>query len=949
MARASCLSLSWFGFTGRAFVAAVKSTLLGVLVLMALGAPSHAFAGTTTTTLTVTSGGNAVTTVPAKTVVTLTATAKAGTTPVKVGQVNFCDAAATHCTDIHILGTQQLTSAGTAILKFVPGIGSHSYKAVFLGTTSETKSSSSLSSLTVTTTATGKSQTTTTLSASGTPADYTLTATVTGYPIPGLTASPTGTVSFLDTTYGNNELGSANLGTGTQELSWAAIQTPLTAYYPTGLAVADFNGDGIPDVATFNRSTDGGNGSITVLLGNGDGTFITLAASPSTGYLPRAITAGDFNGDGIPDLAVVSLNGVTILLGNGDGTFNAAPSPSIVPGTQFIDIVAADFNGDGIEDLAVLSEGDYGNTIPSVTILLGNGDGTFVPMGTSTPTSESSFDFSYQLAAGDFNGDGKVDLAVADGGSNKSNGELVVLLGNGDGTFRQPISEGARNQIAVAVADFNGDGKADLVAYNWVSSEILILLGNGSGGFGYGNSQEYPISGVSGVVVADFNGDGKPDVAVMSNFKAPVVLLGNGDGTFTTAASPAYNGDLILQAAAGDFNGDGLSDLAAVWDGLTVELTQQTPTATATLSGISVPPNSGVHQVEASYPGDTNYDPSDSTTVGISQPPPVVTLSATSLSYGNQEVGTTSASQQVTLTNTGLSTLVIASMTVTGADASSFVFANNCGTTLASGASCTTHGHFTPSGGGALTAAITITDNASGSPQSITLNGTGTNTTVSLSASSLSFGTNEVGTSSVSQHVLLTNTGSATLFITSITETGADASSFVVAWNTTTPTPEACGPTLAAAASCLIHGHFTPTAAGALTATVTIADSASGSPQIIALTGTGENAGSTTVSLSATSVSFGPQAVGTASASQSVTLTNTGSSTLYFAGVSVTGVDASSFDFASSCGSSVAVGGSCLIHGHFTPAATGALTAALTIADSAAGSPQTIALSGTGR
>jgi hypothetical protein len=217
--------------------------------------------------------------------------------------------------------------------------------------------------------------------------------------------------------------------------------------------------------------------------------------------------------------------------------------------------------------------------------------------------------------------------------------------------------------------------------------------------------------------------------------------------------------------------------------------------------------------------------------------PPIATLSAKSISFPNVGSGGSSASQSVTLTNTGALPLSITSISVTGANASSFVFANSCRSILAGGANCTIHGHFTPATPGPLTAAITISDNATGSPQSIALSGTGlTPGKASLSASSLSFGTVRVGSGSASKSVTLTNTGGTRLPISSIAVTGADASSFVFGNN--------CGLNLAAGASCSIHGHFTPTTTGALNATVTITDNAVGSSQSItqsiALTGTGQ-------------------------------------------------------------------------------------------------------------
>jgi len=351
---------------------------------------------------------------------------------------------------------------------------------------------------------------------------------------------------------------------------------------------------------------------------------------------------------------------------------------------------------------------------------------------------------------------------------------------------------------------------------------------------------------------------------------------------------------------------------------------------------------SGANSVTATFSGSKTYPASTSSIVTVTVTEtgaPAVTLSATSLSFGSIKPGATSASQSVTLTNTGTGPLTITSIAVTGADASSFVFANSCGTSVAAGANCAIHGHFTPATTGALTAAVTITDNASGSPQSIALSGTGlTPPAVSLSANSLTFAGERVGVTSASQSVTLTNTGTGPLAITSIAVTGTDASSFGFA--------NSCGTTVAAGANCTIHGHFTPAATGALTAAVTITDNASGSPQSITLSGTGLTPPA--VSLSANSLTFAGEPVGVTSASQSVTLTNTGTGPLAITSIAVTGADASSFVFANSCGTSVAGGASCTIHGHFTPAATGALTAAVTITDNASGSPQSIALSGTG-
>jgi hypothetical protein len=595
--------------------------LLGAMLLA--GLPAGATGTATTTTLAVTSGGSAVTTVTSGSVVTLTATVMAGTTPVNPGQVKFCDAKAAHCEDIHIVGTAQLTKAGTATFKFRPGVGSHSYKAVFVGTKSNAGSTSGTAVLTVT--HTGLYPTETAIAQSGGPGNYTLTATVGGTgPL-----VPTGTVSFLDTSNGNALLGSATLGAGAGINFLNSSNPATTGAGPRAIAVGDFNGDGVPDLATAN---DTDFGTVTILLGNGDGTFTATATSPVTEVYAYSIAVGDFNGDGIPDLAVANLCGddptcrsagtVTILLGNGDGTFTAtATSPAT--GNSPVSIAVGDFNGDGILDLAVAN-----NDSNSVTVLLGNGDGTFTATATSPATGQNPF----SIAVGDFNGDGIPDLAVVNQCGNNGpcapNGTVTVLLGNGDGTFTATAVNPATGSQprSIVAADFNGDGIPDLAVVNFGPygdpvGSVTILLGNGDGTFAA--TAAIPTSGKPFyIAVGDLNGDGIPDLAVSitcstvaaceSSDGTVTVLLGNGDGTFTPAtATPATTGYCCLSIAVGDFNGDGIPDLAVTdADNDTVEvLLTETQTATAS-GGVAVAP--GAHQVVASYPGDSDYDASTS-------------------------------------------------------------------------------------------------------------------------------------------------------------------------------------------------------------------------------------------------------------------------------------------------------------------------------------------------
>jgi urease beta subunit len=320
---------------------------------------------------------------------------------------------------------------------------------------------------------------------------------------------------------------------------------------------------------------------------------------------------------------------------------------------------------------------------------------------------------------------------------------------------------------------------------------------------------------------------------------------------------------------------------------------------------------------------------------------PAVSLSASSLAFGNQMLNITSAAQSVKLTNSGNAALTIGSIALTGANASSFSISNNCGASLASGANCTIQVTFLPLTAGSFTASITLTDSAANSPQSVALSGTGSNSTlaVSLSASSLAFGNQALNTTSAAKAVTVTNTGSAALTIGSIALTGANASSFSISNN--------CGASLASGANCTIQVKFVPLTAGSLTASITLTDSAANSPQTVALSGTGTSS-TVAVSLSATSLAFGNQALNTTSAAKAVTVTNTGSAALTIGSIALTGTNASSFSISNNCGTSLASGANCTIQVKFVPSTAGSLTASITLTDSAANSPQTVALSGTG-
>ena len=507
----------------------------GLIVIMSLSARQVAKAAnppsSTTTTLAMASSGNAVASggsVASGSEVTLTATVTAGSIKLTIGQVNFCDATATYCTDIHLLGTAQLTSAGTAVFRFHPGIGSHSYKAVFAGTPNGATVYSGSISNTVMLTVTGLFPTTTAIAASGSAGDYSLTATVTGLVNSSSMSAPTGTVSFLDTSNNNAVLATPSLGNAVFAPALVNVSNPQTGNEPEAIVAGDFNGDGNLDLAVGINEIGQ---SVSILLGDGTGNFTAVTKSPITAA-GSPVLVQDFNGDGIPDLLLSDLNGsITILLGNGDGTFTMAPGSPFSTNYGVYPIVAADFNGDGIPDLAIAG-GYY------LTIWLGNGDGSFteVPITSSSLYDAEDWD---SMVTGDFNGDGIPDLAVHDLTINQS---VTILLGNGDGTFSQKSSYtlstvSAGSATSLTIGDFNGDGKLDLAVPVYGSSgSLAILLGNGDGTFYSASGSPVAVEDwPNRVAVGDFNGDGIPDIFVAAQTSGQTlnILLGNGDGTFT--------------------------------------------------------------------------------------------------------------------------------------------------------------------------------------------------------------------------------------------------------------------------------------------------------------------------------------------------------------------------------------------------------------------------------
>jgi uncharacterized repeat protein (TIGR01451 family) len=383
-------------------------------------------------------------------------------------------------------------------------------------------------------------------------------------------------------------------------VDFAQAKTYPVGTSPSAVVVGDFNGDGKLDLAVVNS----GSNNVSILLGNGDGTFQAAKNFDVGGADPTSIAVADLNRDGKLDLVVAipgnipapattfptcTQSSVNLLLGNGDGTFQAARR-AVTVDSAGLSVIAGDLNGDGRTDLVVLrTQIDPACPAPGGSVFLGNGDGSF--------QAEKSIAASAPVLVGDFNGDGKADLLASES----------ILLGNGDGTFQPPLALPSLPSCGrfcreisrdFATGDFNGDGKLDIALARGSKScldacsafpvffDTIIMLGNGDGTFQTATSVG---SGGSFLLSGDLNGDGKVDlIAAPTVFNGSSLFylhLGKGDGTFPTqftfdiGSGPGY-------LLAADLNGDKLPDIVAAdptENALTVML-NTSPTSGADLS-----------------------------------------------------------------------------------------------------------------------------------------------------------------------------------------------------------------------------------------------------------------------------------------------------------------------------------------------------------------------------
>jgi len=470
----------------------------------------------------------------------------------------------------------------------------------------------------------------------------------------------------------------------------------------SNIATADLNNDGNLDIVEAGGGTGVG---ITVLLGSSHGALGSpISTAVGCGQANRGgvnyVAVGDVTGDGKADV-VANMNNsgggcpnneVAVLAGSGNGKFKKPVYYSTGVTVQSYAVTLADFNGDGKLDIVV------SNADGSLSVLLNKGKGIY---GAATVIPAASGSGAGNMVIGDFNKDGKIDIAIAAS-------EIYLLLGNGDGTFKAPISTPSPiNPVALTSGDFNKDGKLDLALTSWnTGGALTIFAGNGDGTFTVGTTYDfgpweacYPSGGANPywIGAADLNQDGTLDLAIAvqitncgteysgeNSWGSALVYTGNGDGTFKLDIGPWLGGYQNSGIALGDFNNDGMIDMAVA--------------------------------------GNAGWTSQDWVTIMQNNTQPV-SVSPLAMTFKAQTVGSNSTAQTVVVTNDEKTSLAITKVALDGPDPGDFVLKNGCGSSLLTGANCTLTVTFKPTATGKRMATVSITDGAG--TQTVSLTGTG--------------------------------------------------------------------------------------------------------------------------------------------------------------------------------------------------------------------------------
>jgi hypothetical protein len=587
----------------------------------------------------------------------------------------------------------------------------------------------------------------------------------TGFPQFGTTQNGTGGVPSFVTGDFNGDGNPDLLGTGETTASQPALSTklgdgkgnftqgPLSPMVVTGefgIQTADMNGDGKLDALTLgNASSSNATPSVHVYLGNGDGSF-QAGATYTLPVTPSNMAVADVNNDGKPDVVIVSTSGVYVLLNNGDGTLASAKLIDSTPTTAAVAAIA-DLNGDGKPDLVVLQDGNFFSSPPvpgNVLVYLGNGDGTFGAAATYLANTYSDGG----LALADVNGDGKIDILATTGtysSGGVTNSVLDVLLGNGDGTFQTPVTTTQDDQVPfltdIAVGDFNQDGKLDVAQGDCCGlGNTYIFFGNGDGTFQAPVALGVGLSSTS-LIVEDVNGDKYPDLLLASTGELlpDVLVLLNLYGanltaqpvgtTATLTASPTTataGTPVALTAVVKETSGSGVPTGTVTFLDGTATLGTGALDATGTAAYNATALAAGTHSLTASYGGDANNAGSTSAvvTVTINAAPTIaatsttLTASPTSATAGTPvaltaAVKETSGSGVPTGTVTFLDgTTTLGTGTLNGAGTATY----NAGALAAGTHTLTANYGGDASNASSTSSAITVTINAAPAPATFT-------------------------------------------------------------------------------------------------------------------------------------------------------------------------------------------------------------------------------------
>lgn len=564
---------------------------------------------------------------------------------------------------------------------------------------------------------------------------------------------------------------------------------PAGSPYATGelesnsVLTGDLNGDGRDDLVTVNADY-----SYSVFLANADGSLTPTLGNPFSTGSTYALsgTLVDFTDDGNLDLAIATNNEVIVRPGNGAGGFGAA-LPTINTVVNGEDITSGLVNDDDIPDLVVA-----GWSTDRVSILFGNGSGGI--LGTTSLATAAG---PVSVAVADFTGDGLGDIATANLGG-QSGQATTVLINTADGFFDRDDYDGTYQPRGVAVGDFNDDGDKDLVQVARSDSTMQLLYGDGNGGFVSGSSQPNAGSSwVNSVATADFDEDGFDDAVIgRSSPSSAPVFLGN-PGT-TLALSPdgpwaTTSPSSPWTVAAGDFNDDGHVDWVSGDQG----------------GRMSVFLNDFVDQSG-------------------------ITIDPASHDFGDTPVGTAVGPQEFTVTSSGATQLLFGPISLTGADSDQFALTGtSCGPPLAPGQTCTVSVSFNPTSTGAKTASLSFVTDAPGSPQTVSLSGSGIDDAdIAITPASHDFGDVGMFSAGTPQVFSVESTGTTELEIASVSLAGTNPNQFTIDGND-------CGATLQPEETCEVTVNYRPTEAGSKSAALSFATNAPDAPQTAAISGTG--------------------------------------------------------------------------------------------------------------